>query len=202
MWTSPRALILIHATADDATNFVGSGDLVEGLALEYDHVVTYQYRSGRPIAENANWLYNEVKRRAQPGFQTDVIGYSMGGLVARYFVERSKDDAARTALPNFNPLAPAGPLSGTVLNVITLGTPHRGGVDSRGKGILHGGIEPGRAQVPVMLRQLHPGRAHAPGGGTSDVVAAAGSATGSGGHSPHCDSRTIRAQPRTIAEPP
>ena len=129
MWTSSRALILIHSTADDATNFVGSGDLIDGLASEYDHIVTYQYRSGRPIAENANWLYNEVKRRAGPGFQADVIGYSMGGFVARYFVEASKDDAARTPLPNFDPRAPAGTVSGTVRNLITLGTPHRGGVD-------------------------------------------------------------------------
>lgn len=128
MWTSPRALILVHSTADDATNFVGSGDLIDGLGLEYDHIVTYQYRSGRPIAENANWLYNEVKRRAGPGFQADVIGYSMGGLVARYFVEGSKDDAARTELPNFNPGAPAGPLS-EIRNLISLGTPHGGGID-------------------------------------------------------------------------
>jgi hypothetical protein len=130
MWTSSRTLILIHATADDATNFVGSGDLIEGLSSEYDHIVTYQYRSGRPIAENANWLYNEVKRRAGPGFQADVIGYSMGGLVARYFVEQSKDDPARTDLPNFDPGAAAGTLSGTLRHLITLGTPHRGGVDA------------------------------------------------------------------------
>jgi hypothetical protein len=129
LWTSSRTLILIHSTASDATNFVGSGDLIEGLASEYDHIVTYQYRSGRPIGENANWLYNEVKRRSGPGFQADVIGYSMGGLVARYFVEASKDDPARTELPNFDPAAPAGSLSGTVRNLITLGTPHRGGVD-------------------------------------------------------------------------
>ncbi len=129
MWTSSRVLILIHSTADDATNFVGSGDLIDGLASEYDHIVTYQYRSGRPIAENANWLYNEVKRRAGAGFQADVIGYSMGGLVARAFVEGSKDDAARTKLPNFDPAAPAGTLSGMLRNLITLGAPHQGGVD-------------------------------------------------------------------------
>ena len=129
MWSSSRVLILVHSTSDDATNFVGEGDLIDGLASEYDHIVTYQYRSGRPIAENSNWLYNEVKQRAQPGFRADVIGYSMGGLVARYFVERSKDDPARTALPNFNPAAPAGSLSGLVRNLNTLGAPHQGGVD-------------------------------------------------------------------------
>ncbi len=129
MWRSSRVLILVHSTADDATNFVGEGDLIDGLSAQYDHIVTYQYRSGRPIAENSNWLYNEVKANAQPGFQADVIGYSMGGLVARYFIERSKDDASRTALPNFNPGAPAGPLSGMVRNMVTLGSPHKGGVD-------------------------------------------------------------------------
>jgi pimeloyl-ACP methyl ester carboxylesterase len=129
MWTSNRVLILVHSTADDATNFVGEGDLIDGLSSEYDHIVTYQYRSGRPIAENSNWLYNEVKSRAQPGFQADVIGYSMGGVVARYFIERSKDDATRTTMPNFNPGAPAGPLSGIVRNMVTLGSPHQGGVD-------------------------------------------------------------------------
>ena len=136
MWSSSRVLILVHSTSDDATNFVGSGDLIEGLASEYDHIVTYQYRSGRPIAENSNWLYNEVKQRAQPGFQADVIGYSMGGLVARYFIEGSKDDPSRSALPNFNPGAPAGPLSGMVRNMTTLGAPHQGGVDVTRLGLL------------------------------------------------------------------
>jgi hypothetical protein len=128
-WAGSRNLILVHATADDAQQFVGTDDLIAGLDAQYDAILTYQYRSGRPIAENANWLYNEVKRRAGAGFRTDVLGYSMGGLVARYFIERSKDDPARAGLSNYEAAASQGALSGQVRNLFTLGTPHQGAVE-------------------------------------------------------------------------
>lgn len=125
-WGGPNRLILVHSTADDARQFVGGEDLIVGLDASYAGIATFQFRSGRPIGENANWLYNEIRLRAGPGFRCDILGYSMGGLVARYAVERSPNDPGRAALPNFDAARSAGPLSGTVRNLFTLGTPHRG----------------------------------------------------------------------------
>jgi hypothetical protein len=125
-WTGSNRLILVHSTADDARQFVGDEDLIAGLDASYEGIATFQFRSGRPIGENADWLYNEIKLRAGPGFRCDLLGYSMGGLVARYALERSAADPARAELPNFDAARSAGPLSGQVRNLFTLGAPHRG----------------------------------------------------------------------------
>ena len=127
-WSSSSVLILVHSTSDQATQFVGPDDLIAGLSGAYDHILTYQYRSGRPIAENANWLYNEIKRRAQPGFRADLLGYSMGGVVVRYAVEAAQGDPARADLPNFDAAASNGPMSALIRNVFTLGSPNAGAV--------------------------------------------------------------------------
>ena len=112
--SSSNNLVLVHSTADQATQFVGDEDLIAGLSGAYDNIVTYQYRSGRPIAENAHWLYDEIQRRARSGFRTDILGYSMGGVVARYAVEASPAERG------------AGPLP--VRNLFTLGAPNAGAV--------------------------------------------------------------------------
>jgi triacylglycerol esterase/lipase EstA (alpha/beta hydrolase family) len=129
-WSSNSNLILAHSTDDDARNFLGADDLAAGLAASYANIVVYQFKSGRPIAENGNWLYNEIKKNAQPGFRCDILGYSLGGMVTRYAIEASRTDSSRQSLPNYDAAASTGPLSALVRNFITLGTPHAGVSDT------------------------------------------------------------------------
>ncbi len=128
-WSSNSNLILAHSTDDDARNFLGADDLAAGLAASYTNIVVYQFKSGRPIAENGNWLYNEIKKNAQPGFRCDILGYSLGGIVTRYAIEGSRNDPSRQSLPNYDAATSSGPMSALVRNFITMGSPHAGVLD-------------------------------------------------------------------------
>jgi hypothetical protein len=124
-WNGGNGLILVHGLTGDGTTFEGSEDLVASLGAYFDDILVYQYPSGRPIAENANWLFNEIAANAGPGFSTVIVAHSMGGLVSRYCLEKSAADPARAALPNHDPSAP-GTIAGLVSDLVTLGTPNRG----------------------------------------------------------------------------
>ena len=170
LFASAGNLILVHSTSDDARNFVGANGLVDGLAARYANIAVYQYKSGRPIAENGNWLYNEIKRNAAGGFKTDLLGYSLGGIVARYAIERSKDDPARAALPNYDAATCTGPLDGLVRNFITLGSPHGGAVDD----VILSWVEPTGALTLPVVANYFPGLTdNAQTGGTASQLNAA-----------------------------
>ncbi len=111
------------------------------LFSSYDSIIAYQYRSGNAIAINANFLAAEIKRRYyngtvyqpdvlgpgialyridhDPNFKFDILSHSMGGLVARYMLEKATLDAGAK-------------LSGNLGRLITLGTPH-GGADNENR---------------------------------------------------------------------
>jgi pimeloyl-ACP methyl ester carboxylesterase len=124
-WNGSNGLILVHGLTGDGTTFEGAEDLVASLGAAFDDILVYQYPSGRPIAENANWLFNEIASNAGPSFGALIIAHSMGGLVSRYCLEKSAGDAARQALPNHDATAPDS-IAGLVTDLVTLGTPNRG----------------------------------------------------------------------------
>ena len=169
-WSSSSNLILVHSTDDDARNFLGVDDLAAGLSTDYTNIVVYQYKSGRPIAENGNWLYNEIKANAQVGFQCDLLGYSLGGIVARYAIEGSPTDASRQNLPNYDAGTSTGPLSGLVNNFITMGSPHNGVSDPV---ILLLAAAAGLSSIPVITEYFPGLTDNAQTGGTTQVLNAA-----------------------------
>ncbi|MDO8582338.1 MAG: DNRLRE domain-containing protein [bacterium] len=116
-----RNVILIHGFQSSPAAFLFSDDPVrvhkDGLLWTlrnnpafdlYDNIILYQYPSGTHVAENGKWLADTIKKNALPGFKTDIIAHSMGGIVAR------------SAIQQFG-------LSPYIERLITLGSPHEGG---------------------------------------------------------------------------
>lgn len=104
-----RNILLIHGLFGEPAGLSG---LTEFLLSECANVMLYQYPSGRSIADNGETLRLRMMSllRFEPDLRFDVVGYSMGGLVARYAREQT------------------GPFGNRIDNVITLGSPHTGAV--------------------------------------------------------------------------
>jgi pimeloyl-ACP methyl ester carboxylesterase len=113
-WSSNKNnLLLIHGITGDESTFSTLDDLIGGLDEAYDNIMLYVYPSGYPIAGNGDFLRDYIRQNTSSGFKTDIIAHSMGGLVARWALERS------------------GGLPGKVDHLITLGTPHLGAPEQK-----------------------------------------------------------------------
>jgi pimeloyl-ACP methyl ester carboxylesterase len=117
----PRPVIMLHGYAMNRANFV---PLAFRLAREgLGPIMGFEYWTlGRTAAaaRQLGWFVDQV-RAATGAEDVDVIGHSMGGVVARYYVTFAGGD-------------------GHVRRLITLGSPH-GGTDVSGFGIGHPGRE-------------------------------------------------------------
>jgi pimeloyl-ACP methyl ester carboxylesterase len=122
-WSSgaDENLLIVHGLIGSPLDFLGPDDLVAGLGPQWKNVVLLAYPSASGVASNANWLYDEIQARREPGWGCSVVGHSLGGLVARYLLERSAVDPAR---PGF--VAGDEPLGGAVRNLLLLGVPSAG----------------------------------------------------------------------------
>ncbi len=113
-WQPGSSAVIIHGLLSSPDNFIG-GDLGNLLEAEFGagRVAYYGYPSLKPIKDNAQALELRLKgRKGLPGLH--IYGHSMGGLVARSYLELVGD-------------------SGQASTLVTLGTPHLG-VDIRGAG--------------------------------------------------------------------
>lgn len=113
----PRPIIVLHGYAMNRANFIALAYRLRAAGL--GPVFGFEYWTLGRIAAGARqlgWFVDEV-RAATGAAEVDVIGHSMGGVVARYYVT----------------LAGGDPF---VRNVITLGSPHAG-TDLGGFGIGH-----------------------------------------------------------------
>jgi pimeloyl-ACP methyl ester carboxylesterase len=113
----PRPIIVLHGYAMNRANFV---PLAYRLARAgQGPIFGFEYWTLGRIAAGARqlgWFVDEV--RAQTGASSvDIIGHSMGGIVARYYVALAGGD-------------------GAVRHLITLGSPHSG-TDLSGMGVGH-----------------------------------------------------------------
>jgi pimeloyl-ACP methyl ester carboxylesterase len=144
-WQASSAdnLLILHGLLSSPLDFLGPNDLVEMLSPASKNVLFYQYPSALGVAATANSLYNEIKLRRLPGFRCSILGHSLGGLVARYLLEKSADDPAR---PGYRP--EDEPLTDCVVNLILLAVPNAG---SELGGALLGTLVP---QVPLAEAAL------------------------------------------------
>ncbi|MEO6594238.1 MAG: hypothetical protein ABIP94_05750, partial [Planctomycetota bacterium] len=122
-WASPanQNVLILHGLAGSPLDFRGTGDLIANIDPAVANIVLAVYPSARGVAANANALYDLVRQRLRPGFGCTIIAHSMGGLVARYMLERSTDDTSRPGRSAGDPT-----LSSVVDKLILLGTPNAG----------------------------------------------------------------------------
>jgi formylglycine-generating enzyme required for sulfatase activity/pimeloyl-ACP methyl ester carboxylesterase len=117
-----EVVILIHGVkANSHTWYCTENDfLTEGGLLrteledEYDRILTFQYRSGKPIEENAAKFldaFATLRAGDAPVSRVDIIAHSMGGLVSRFMIEQLGDKHG---------------ISGHLKNLVMLGTPNEG----------------------------------------------------------------------------
>ena len=103
----PRPVILLHGYAMNRANFV---PLAYRLArAELGPIYGFEYWTLGRVAAGARqlgWFVDEV-REATGSAEVDLVGHSMGGVVARYYVTLAGGDPY-------------------VRNLITLGSPHSG----------------------------------------------------------------------------
>jgi pimeloyl-ACP methyl ester carboxylesterase len=122
-WSSPASanLLIVPGLIGSPIDFLWPDDLVASLAPGVQNIVLLSYPSASGVAATANALYDEIVARQRPGFGCSIVGHSMGGLVARYLLEQSHLDRARTAyLPTDVALAPR------VKDLVLLGVPNAG----------------------------------------------------------------------------
>jgi pimeloyl-ACP methyl ester carboxylesterase len=103
----PRPIILVHGYAMSRACFLPLAVRLRRAGL--GPVLGFEYWSLGKTASAARRLgeYVEEVRRATGAAQVDLVGHSMGGVVARYFVQLAGGD-------------------GVVANLITVGSPHAG----------------------------------------------------------------------------
>jgi len=103
----PRPIIVLHGYAMNRANFLVLSRRLAAAGL--GPVLGFEYWSLGKTASAAKRLaeYVEEVRAATEADQVDLIGHSMGGMVARYYVTLLGGD-------------------GAVANLITLGSPHAG----------------------------------------------------------------------------
>ncbi|MBL9013532.1 MAG: alpha/beta fold hydrolase [Myxococcales bacterium] len=117
----PRPVIVLHGYAMNRANFLPLALRLSRAGL--GPILGFEYWTlGRTAAaaRQLGWFVDQV-REATGAEDVDVIGHSMGGIVARYYVQLAGGD-------------------GPVRHLITLGSPH-GGTDVSGLGIGHPGRE-------------------------------------------------------------
>ncbi len=122
-WSSPAAanVLVLHGFLGSPVDFTGAHDLVASLSPAFTNVVVLSYPSAPGVAVAANALYDTIARERGQGFGCSIVAHSMGGLVARYLIERSADDPAR---PGY---APADePLADSIAHLVLLGVPSGG----------------------------------------------------------------------------
>jgi hypothetical protein len=122
-WSSPAAanVLIVPGLIGSPIDYLGPQDLIATLPPSVQNVVLLAYPTGRGVAATANWLYDEILARRQPGFGCAIVGHSMGGLVARHLLERSASDPQRAG---FTPQDPS--LAGIVSQLVLLGVPNTG----------------------------------------------------------------------------
>lgn len=125
-----HVVICIHGILSDSSTFVNFLRHVD--ALDRDGqldfwLFDYDYR--QPIAQSADQLADAIKSRAYGARRVDLIGHSMGGLVARLAILRNR-------LPH-------------VQRVVTLATPNHGTISGAQLNLLG-------QMTSLSLRQLHP----------------------------------------------
>ena len=113
----PRPIVLLHGYAQNRANFMPLAYRLSRAGL--GPIFGFEYWTLGRIAAGARqlgWFIDEVRERT--GARTvDVVGHSMGGVVARYYVALAGGD-------------------GAVEHLITLGSPHSG-TDLSGMGVGH-----------------------------------------------------------------
>ncbi len=122
-WSSPASanLLIVPGLIGSPIDFLWPDDLVASLSPSVQNIVLLSYPSANGVVAAANALYEQIVASKQPGFGCSIVGHSMGGLVARYLLEQSHLDAARTAfLPTDVSLAPL------VKDLVMLGVPNAG----------------------------------------------------------------------------
>lgn len=132
-WNSPRAVLLVHGFLSNAGTFSNSGGLVDALDDTFSNIAIYQYRTGDPVSTSGEALADLIDARAGPNFRCCIIAHSMGGLVARYALERASI-----------------PIEERVIGLITLDTPHDGAIDAR----LAGNSIPCIGSIPDLMTGL------------------------------------------------
>jgi pimeloyl-ACP methyl ester carboxylesterase len=144
-WQSDSAdnLLVLHGLVGSPTDFLGAEDLCSALSPGTKNILFYLYPSASGVAATANALYNEIALRRLPGFRCSILGHSLGGLVARYLLEKSADDPNRPGYREQDE-----PLTDAVVNLILLAVPNAG---SEIGGALLGTLA---AQVPATEQAL------------------------------------------------
>lgn len=112
--------VYVHGTDGTRSDYWGPRDVLSSAACFASSVHYFQYPTGRPIAENATALRDALEALPlPPSGRRVVMGFSMGGLVARYALERlgrrpAVTDLVLLATPNHGDrlLATAGTLPG------------------------------------------------------------------------------------------
>ncbi|MBI5416567.1 alpha/beta hydrolase [Candidatus Poribacteria bacterium] len=103
--TSGKNCLIIHGVTSSPENMVNLYKTIKKLNY-YKNIIFYQYASGDHIKNNAEWLATVIK--TSPDIKLDIIAHSMGGLVARSFIEEFGMDK-------------------NVDKLIMIGTPNNGG---------------------------------------------------------------------------
>jgi pimeloyl-ACP methyl ester carboxylesterase len=116
-----RILLLVHGIIGDTQ---GMAESLRGIGLhrQFDLVLSYDYENlNTPIEDTARRLKQQLDRvglRAGQGQKITVLAHSMGGLVARWFIEREGGH-------------------GLVEHLVMCGTPNRGSPFSRLDEVAH-----------------------------------------------------------------
>ena len=110
----PNIVILLHGLGEGANRW--EQEFLDLLQAAGQSRVVVRYNTGRAVAESGHDLAEEINEvvRGWPVAieQIALVGYSMGGLVARTAIEHAKaNDHTWTRFP---------------LKLVTVGTPHRG----------------------------------------------------------------------------
>lgn len=106
-------IILVHGVIDNRSIFTVLRRQLERRGFARTYALNYSLLTGdiRAVAGRLQTLVNEVCE--QTGYeQVHIVGHSMGGLIARYYVQRMGGDAR-------------------VHTLVTLGTPHSGSWSAR-----------------------------------------------------------------------
>lgn len=106
--TSPHAVVVLHGIRQTAEAVTPLAQTIKRI-LAVPRVFTYGYDHTRGLTENGEIL-DKIIRKKFPTGRVDLVGYSMGGLVAR--------------------LAASEDVASNVHTVVTLATPNRGSLSN------------------------------------------------------------------------
>ncbi len=120
---SGRVVVLLHGLGQTERCFTRSdGGMADALASSSFTPVLVRYNSGRAVAENGGELSTLVEQLCAgwpvPVAEIDLVGYSMGGLVARTAIDIGRSSSERWTQ--------------SVRHVVTIATPHAGSPIEKG----------------------------------------------------------------------